>query len=119
MPEHGRSRTDQPITRITAWLDLSVCGLDLTSTSSSASDADGTAETLRHSLAVRRRRVMVSAKKEKKGTGAEKRRAEAAVVASQQGKPFRKEKKKVSASTAPRCPTPNSPTGCAGKEEQT
>ena len=108
-------------------MDLSVCGLDLTSTthstsvntSSSASDADGTAETLRHSLAVRRRRVMVSAKKEKKGTGAEKRRAEAAVVASQQGKPFRKEKKKVSASTAPRCPTPNSPTGCAGKEEQT
>jgi hypothetical protein len=38
---------------------------------------------------------MVSAKKEKKGTGAEKRRAEAAVAASQQGKPFRKEKKKV------------------------
>ena len=38
---------------------------------------------------------MVSAKKEKKGTGAEKRRAEAAVAASQQGKPFRKEKHKV------------------------
>jgi len=39
---------------------------------------------------------MVSAKKEKKGTGAERRRAEASLggSSSEQGKPFRKEKKK-------------------------
>lgn len=45
---------------------------------------------------------MVSAKKEKKGTGAERRRAEASLggSSSEQGKPFRKEKKKVSAEIA-------------------
>jgi hypothetical protein len=65
---------------------------------------------------------MVSAKKEKKGTGAERRRAEASLGGSEQGKPFRKEKKKVSAATAAAgapAPAAHSSTACAGEEKQT